>query len=432
MSLRIIWAGPWNERSCIAAFGLQMVAELAARGHLVEVVRTELEPDASLTARPSAVPTRWWRDVSIHELRRDVDAVIVNFGDSYSGCGAMLDNFADAGVVGIFHDRILARLADSWVHDTSPDPYARLRRMVDVTYGSGAWRKGPFLASADAVMHERPMLEWFAAGVCGAITADAWAAGRARRSSAGPVQALTAAAQFAELEPKPPSAAGEFVIAMLGADEDTRHIDGVVQGIGESDRLRRTCRLKFVGYVEGSVRSRVLRSAARLRMLAPSLCAWASTEELPALLSDVDAVICTAAFSLEHPSPWAVLALSSARPAIVFVDPADWGIPQDCVLASTPANSAADVRTHLEWILDNPSAAYAMSERASAFARRTYTPARYVDMLLPLVQAAVANRPVMMTGQALGRTLASFGVEPDDPAVRRIGGVLSGMLGSPD
>ena len=51
----------------------------------------------------------------------------MNFGDSYSAHGAMLDNFADAGVVGIFHDRVLARLAEGWANDTSPDPYARVR-----------------------------------------------------------------------------------------------------------------------------------------------------------------------------------------------------------------------------------------------------------------------------------------------------------------
>ena len=38
---RIAWAGPWNGRSAIAASSGLVVAELAARGHEVEVFRTE-------------------------------------------------------------------------------------------------------------------------------------------------------------------------------------------------------------------------------------------------------------------------------------------------------------------------------------------------------------------------------------------------------
>ena len=32
MTLRLAWAGPWNQRSAIAAFGAQIVAELSALG----------------------------------------------------------------------------------------------------------------------------------------------------------------------------------------------------------------------------------------------------------------------------------------------------------------------------------------------------------------------------------------------------------------
>jgi hypothetical protein len=431
MSLRIIWGGPWNERSCIAGFGVQIVAELAARGHQVEVVRTELEPDASLPARPSPVRTRWWRDVSIHELRREVDAVIVNFGDSYSAHGAMLENIADVGAVGIFHDHVLARLVANWANETSPDPYARLRRMVDVTYGRGAWRKGqPFLASVDTVIRTRPMLEWFAAGVCGAVISDGQGAKAARGACSGPVEVMTTAAQFSELEAHAPSAADQLVIAMVGADQDTSHIDPVVHAIGDSDRLRQAYQLKLIGHVERPARLQMLRLATKLDMQRPSFCDWASTDELPALFAGVDVVVCLGACSQADLSPWTVLALCSARPTLIFADGSRSEIPGDCVLACAPGNEVADAQKHLRWIMDNRSAAHATGERARAFALRTYTPARYVDALLPLVETAVANRPITLTGQALGRVLASFGIEPDDPAVQRIGGVLSGMLGS--
>jgi hypothetical protein len=258
MSMRIMWAGPWDERSAIAEFGSQVVEQLVLRGHAVDVLRTEVGRCAALPARPAPSAVRFWGDVSIHELRRDADAVIVNFADDYQFQGGMLHNVADAGVVGIFHDRCLANLAAGYA-STWPDPYAKLRYMVEATYGPHAWRKGePFLADLETLSGTRPMLEWFAAGVCGAVVHDGNDADVARAACPGPVEVIP----------------------------------------------------------------------------------------IPLPLEGVDAA------------------------------------------------------------------------------------ARYVDLLLPLVDAAVANRPTVLTGQALGRTLASFGLAPDDPSVNRVGAALSGMLGN--
>ena len=53
---RIAWAGPWNGRSAIAAFGALVVEELAARGHEVSVFRTETGEFLDLPPRPAPGP----------------------------------------------------------------------------------------------------------------------------------------------------------------------------------------------------------------------------------------------------------------------------------------------------------------------------------------------------------------------------------------
>ena len=53
---RIAWEGPWNGRSAIAASGALVVAELAARGHEVEVFRTETGELLDLPPRPAPGP----------------------------------------------------------------------------------------------------------------------------------------------------------------------------------------------------------------------------------------------------------------------------------------------------------------------------------------------------------------------------------------
>ena len=53
MSLRLLWAGPWNRRSAIGLFGTEVVGALVGKGHQVDVLRTELGSDLLLPAYPA-------------------------------------------------------------------------------------------------------------------------------------------------------------------------------------------------------------------------------------------------------------------------------------------------------------------------------------------------------------------------------------------
>ena len=187
-----MWATPWHERSAVAAFSAAAAAELGKHGYAVEIIRTEVGERASLPAMAATAPVLMWHEVSVLDMRHDVDAMVINFGDDYSDHGAVLENFADAGALGIFHDSSLAGLARQWAAATSPDPYAKLRRMVDVSYEPQKVAAGAsLLGDIEALLRNRTMVEWFAAGLCGAVVHDHALAASTADACPGPVTTLS-------------------------------------------------------------------------------------------------------------------------------------------------------------------------------------------------------------------------------------------------
>ncbi len=155
MSLRLVWGGPWNQQSVAARASLAIVEELAVRGHVIEVLRTEIRRAAKLAPLSSAVTVRFWNEVSIADVIRSADAIIVNVGDDYDLYGGMLGDFLQLGAVTIFYNSLLSNLAYGWAITSAP------RKETD------------FFASAfQALTHPRPILEWFASGSVGAVLRD--------------------------------------------------------------------------------------------------------------------------------------------------------------------------------------------------------------------------------------------------------------------
>ena len=105
---RIAWAGPWNARSAIAAFGSLVVAELAARGHEVEVFRTETGEILALPPRPAPGPVSPLAGAVPEALVRDYDAVIVNLGDHTATTARRSRPLLRVPALAIFHDAFLA------------------------------------------------------------------------------------------------------------------------------------------------------------------------------------------------------------------------------------------------------------------------------------------------------------------------------------
>lgn len=130
MSMRIVWASPWGERSSIAAFGARVVAELLSRGHVVDVVRTERGWGARSRPRATAAAVRPWNAAAVRELVRNSDTFIVNLSHDYPSCGAMLADYQALGALGIVHDPTLRSLTAGWAR-TLPNRRAVLEAIGD-------------------------------------------------------------------------------------------------------------------------------------------------------------------------------------------------------------------------------------------------------------------------------------------------------------
>lgn len=429
MSMRIVWGGPWNERSAIAASGVAVVEELLARGHQVEVLRTEVGAAAALQPRPSAARVRFWSDIAPSEFSRNADVAIGNFGNHYPFHGALLENFSDVAIVGIFHDCVLAHLAEGWAN-TSPNPALMLRRLVLATYGASAWPDDEaFIPDFATAARERPMLEWFASGVVGAVAHAQHYAGRLSAVCPGPVAVIPLPFTADDLPPPPEPRQDQIVVATIGMGNSNKRMGQVMEAIAGSARLRRRCRFFGIGEADPDESADLTKLSERLGVPAPVFTGWVSDQALRDTLRDVDVLSCLRHPVLEGASASLLLSMLSARPVLVSHQAVYAELPEGMVLACAPGDEAPDVRRHLEWVMDNRDAARAMGARARAYVQRTNTCAGYVDALLPLLETAIAARPAVLAGRALGKTLASFSLGPADPAVQRVAATLAEVLG---
>ncbi len=173
MSLRIVWGGPWNQQSAAALTGKDIVVELLSRGHVIDVLRTEVGRAAKLAPLASAVTAHFWSDDSTPDALRNADAIVVNVGDDYNLYGGMLSSFSQLGAVAIFHDSLLANLVHAWA--------------IASVRGTEADRFEP---AFQAVTQTRAILEWFASGAVGAVLHAQQDFDCVREACAGPVAVM--------------------------------------------------------------------------------------------------------------------------------------------------------------------------------------------------------------------------------------------------
>jgi hypothetical protein len=425
--MRIVWAGPWNERSSVAEFGAAIVGELMARGHDVQVLRTEVGWAAKLRARRSAAHFRTWKDAPLAELAQNTDVIVVNFGDDYLLHGAMLRDFAKFGVVGIFHDRVLMRLAEGWAR-TSPDVAIMLRRLVKPA--DSARVPGDTASSGRAsAAYAGSMLEWCASGVVGAAVTGERSAQQVRAVCPGPVATIQLAYQLQRLPPPRRMSASRLTVASFASGDVTARMDQVIMAIGGTAQLRGRCRFRVIGDVASQERDRLQHLAASLQMAPLQFTGWVPAEALRTTLSNVDLFACLDDQQSPEDSSSLLLCMQSGRPTMLTAGTALAALPEGLVLPCAPGNEAADVARHMTWVLSNPRDADSIAQRAQAYARQTHSAQAYVDALVPLLESAIASRPTTLAGRALGKTLAEFGVEPGDPATTRLGAAVDELFG---
>jgi glycosyltransferase involved in cell wall biosynthesis len=423
--LRIGWASPWNERSAIAQSASEVAFELSRRGHVITVLRTEVDEALTLPPRASPGPINALANFLPHQLRQDFDVVVAHIGDHYGFHGALLSRLPDVDVVGIFHDVFLADLA--WMLLDGNEAAIRALRQ---TYGEDTWPVGePFFNDPREVMRQRPMLEWLARQTVGAVAHAEHYAQRLRDACSGPVAVIPLAFTTPDLPP-PPVPWNRLTIGVVGHANANKRIDQLIMAIGASPILRSCCRIRIMGEASPDERERLRWLARTARIGAPEFTGWVSNEELRWQLRDVDVMSCLRNPILEGSSAALVLAQSSGRPTLVTGHGSYAEVPANTVLACSPEHEARDVTGHLERWLADPTPGVALGQRARAYALRRHAPEAYADALLILLKEVVARRPELRARRQLESTLIDFGLPANDPAVNRVEAILASLLTS--
>lgn len=426
MSLRIGWATPWNMRSAIAQSGASVAAELAGRGHVVDVIRTETGEYLGLEPRPAPGTIRRLCDADPCTLRREYDVIIVNLGDQYGHHGAAMHALPHLGAVAILHDRFYANLMQGAL--VAPDMCPQLRKAVRLVYGDAAISDDqPFWLPLEQMVTERSMLEWFAGLAIGAVVHAEHYADAVRSVCPGPVVTIPLAYPDPNfLTPRPID--NEMTIVTVGHVNQNKCVDRVIMAIASSKELRLHCRYRLVGPFEESERDRLLGLARRVGVTGPDFTGWVSDSDLHSEILGADVICCLRNPVLEGGSASAIFGMLSGRPLLVSNHGVYAEMPDDLVFKCQPGEETTEVARHLTSILRDPAAAQARGSRARQYASRHHSASRYVDALLPLLQSAITVGPAITTGIAIGRILGSLGLKPDDPAAIRAVAPLASCL----
>ena len=427
-ALNIGYAAPWNMRSAIAQSASEVAFELARRGHLVTVLRTEVGDALALPVRPAPGPIHHLNDYPPRELQDRFDVVVAHIGDHYGFHGALPERLRDTVMLGIFHDAWLADLAIGAVKGDE----AAIRALLRETYGSDTWPAGtPFFLDMAEAVRQRPLIEWFARRTSAAVAHAEHYAQRLRDSCLGSVTVIPLAFTVPGLPPAP-APWDHLTIGVVGVPNTNKRIDQLLMAIAASPILRSRCRVRIVGEASDEDRRKLTWLATSAGVEPPEFTGWATDRELRWHLRDVDVMSCLRNPVLEGASASLIVAQLAGRPTLVTRHGCYAEAPADTVLACSPEHEALDAMRHLERVIDDPALRSDIGNRARAFAASRHNPAAYVDRLEPLLYDLVARRPVELAMRQLTDTLIEFGLPADDPSVARAELSLASLTASPD
>jgi glycosyltransferase involved in cell wall biosynthesis len=328
----------------------------------------------------------------------------------------------------IFHDAFLAHLYNGWAE--AERGHSVHSAVLGAVYGhaEGGEAAYPLALPLEEMAARRPMLEWFAAFAAGAVVHAGHYAERVRSVCPGPVDVIPLAFEGIALPPPPREIGPEVVVATIGHVNRNKRVADMLRAMADSAPLRERVRYRLIGPVEPAERMALLDLASSLDVPAPAFTGWVEEADMPRHLAAVDAICCLRNPVLEGASASLILALRTGRPVLVSDHGPYAEVPDGLVMKCRPGHEATDARLHLEALLADPAPARAMAQHARAYAEATFTASGYADRLLAHVDRVTEGLPAVQAAMGLGRTLAGFGMAPDDPAGERIAAVLDGLL----
>lgn len=417
--MKIAWVTPVNLRSAIGRAGVETAEGLAARGHEVEIWASEFQYDPDEPRHATHLPMRPIGEVDLDNS--GFDLAVVNFGDNFLFHAGGLEVLERMPVVGVFHDVFIHNLFVGWLWGTDQPPHGH-RANVEQIYGMAAGAlSAPALAgemSLEEIAARIPMTEWVARRCQGAIAHADFYRPRLEAACPGPVATARLPWRGRAVAPLPKRRRERVVALTVGVMNPNKCCDAVIEAIGGSAVLKARLDYVLAGPIEDAERARLQALADGLGVRL-SMLGSVTDAELENRLEAADILLCLRKPVLEGASASAIEGMLSGRPTLV----ADAGfyaeLPDDLVIKVDPAVHPAALAAALETlVLDEPSRRR-IGAAAAAWAARTFTQDRYLDVLEPLIEAAAAALPQLRTAGQFGRLFARMDLGPDDPAAAR-------------
>jgi glycosyltransferase involved in cell wall biosynthesis len=377
--VKIYWLTPVHSRSAIAQFSEVVVRRLVEKGCQVTIASTESDVDLSQRRRFLDLPIKPFDASNVANF----DVIIANFGDHYPNHERSLDALPFARVIGIFHDADMSN------------------------FGNGLRAAGRVLDGKDVVS--------------------------AMFSCDGPVETIPLAWSLPKgtvtrtFSPKKhyPSR-DKFRLITFGNINRNKCADRVIQAIADSTQLSNIIDYRLVGAIE-PVEQKRLEALATKGQVNLSILGSVDDDRLHQELREADMISCLREPVLEGASASAIEAMLHGCAVLVSDAGFYADLPDDCVVKVPEKTLSIDIRKALENFVEKPALGIEMGKRARAFAEMAFSPNKYADMLLILVEnvrVTSVYEPVLLS---VTDHLFKLGIKPNSEPVEIVLRALEGM-----
>jgi glycosyltransferase involved in cell wall biosynthesis len=426
--MKIGFVTPLQIRSAIGKHGRDVGAALQKAGWAIEFLRSEVskEPNGSWDTE---IPVSWLAEHTIADLRNQYDILIYNLGDDYTLHGRALDMIPHCSGILIAHDFYMYDLFLGWLA-TQPSP-DRLHASIikdlyqRTPYGLQDVNEGR--ADLGEVARHYPMIEWLSQFCVAAVAHSKFYANRLRRSCAGPVHVIPLAYEGQEVAVPRPRNDRRLQLATLGNGNPNKRISSVIRAIGQSPVLRNLYEYKILGEARSPHKELWEAEAAQLGLHGFEITGYLSEPEFARRIAELDVITCLRDPVFEGASGSLVEALLSARPVIVTDHGCYADVPRECAFHIGGAAEHQDLQSVLERIVSDESGARRVGINGRRYALERHSVAAYADELAGLMEAAVAQVPLVAAASQLGESLRALGVAGADPVIDRVASSMGAL-----
>ena len=413
--LRIGWAGPLKSASAIGRVGVRVAEALAARGHEVELIGTDHEPEPAATRLASELPVRHWAELELAHLAHAYDSVVVNVGDHLFNHAGAFPLLGHAPCLAIMHDFYLGNLFNGWLWANGSVAGAREAEVV-ATYGPQALDRVRRQARGELPLAEEaaaiPMTEWIARKAAGCLAHAPFYVPRLLASCAGPVDVAGLPVASRGTPPLPERRNGRLTVLTVGHMNPNKCADSVVEAVAGSAALRARVDYRLVGPIEPDEAARLKALAAGSGWRGLSIEGRADEDELASALEAADVIACLRRPVLEGASASVAEAMLSGRPTLVADAGCYADLPDDTVVKVGADTPVAELRAALERLAADEPGRRALGARAREEAERRFSLEAYLDVLEPLMRATAAAAPILRMSRGLGGRCSPSSASP--------------------